>query len=225
MVQEFELTQLDAATATVEQVAAALIRDGGLVLKGLCTREECGQVEKDIRAYLEKDSKWSGDIFPEESKRVCGMVGKSRTAAERIIGNELYQAVCDYFLSDTISAFWGCGEPTDSVSKPQLNNSIVFSIRPGARNQDLHRDDYIHHNHLTSITAAEYKVGRDANIGLFVAGKPTTKENGATRFIPGSHLWGSDRPPIESMAVHAELDVGDAFIMLGSAYVRFLRVE
>lgn len=58
---------------------------------------------------------------------------------------------------------------------------------------------------------------------LFVAGKPCTKANGATRIVPGSHLWDYTLPPPsytdcpESFA-HAEMQPGDAFIMLGGCY-------
>lgn len=76
----------------------------------------------------------------------------------------------------------------------------------------------IHHNRLTEIKAEDYAPGRDTGIGLFVAGKPVTKINGATRFIPGSHLWDTMRPPQEDLAVFAELEPGDAFIMLSSCY-------
>ena len=35
-------------------------------------------------------------------------------------------------------------------------------------------------------TAESYKYGRDKSIGFFMAGKKTTKANGATRFLPGT---------------------------------------
>jgi ectoine hydroxylase-related dioxygenase (phytanoyl-CoA dioxygenase family) len=95
----------------------------------------------------------------------------------------------------------------------------VFSIGPGAARQELHRDDSIHHNPLPALSSAsEYRIGRDVGVGPFVAGKKTTRANGATRFIPGSHLWGMDRCPDESLAFYAELDAGDAFLMLSSCY-------
>ena len=104
-----------------------------------------------------------------------------------------------------------------SVSGPQINNTIVFSIGPGARNQALHRDDVIHHPYYPSV--AEHEFGRDAGIGLFVGGKKTTKENGATRFIPGSHLWDySEGPPREDQTFYAELEPGDGFIMLSGCF-------
>jgi ectoine hydroxylase-related dioxygenase (phytanoyl-CoA dioxygenase family) len=56
---------------------------------------------------------------------------------------------------------------------------------------------------------------------LFVAGTKTRKENGATRIIPGSHLWDYSQPPPSSDDVSiecAELDPGDAFMMLGGCF-------
>jgi len=42
---------------------------------------------------------------------------------------------------------------------------------------------------------------------------------GATRFIPGSHLWDyREGPAREEQAVYAELDVGDAFMMLSGCF-------
>lgn len=55
-------------------------------------------------------------------------------------------------------------------------------------------------------------------IGCVTAITKTTRENGATVGIPGSHLWGLERPPRTSEAVPAELEIGDAFIFLGNLY-------
>lgn len=47
---------------------------------------------------------------------------------------------------------------------------------------------------------------------------PTTKANGATRFIPGSHLWDYNKAPPgdNESSVYIELNPGDAFFMLHS---------
>lgn len=66
---------------------------------------------------------------------------------------------------------------------------------------------------------ATHPIGRDAGIGLFVAGKKTTRHNGATRFIPGSHLWDySEGPPRDDQTFYAELEPGDAFLVLSGCY-------
>jgi len=51
-----------------------------------------------------------------------------------------------------------------------------------------------------------------------VAGTRITKANGATRVIPGSHLWDYTLPPQEEQTVHVELQPGDAFMTLGGLY-------
>jgi ectoine hydroxylase-related dioxygenase (phytanoyl-CoA dioxygenase family) len=55
-------------------------------------------------------------------------------------------------------------------------------------------------------------------IGCVTALTRTTRENGATIGIPGSHLWDSERRPYDEEAVPAELEPGDAFIFLGNLY-------
>jgi ectoine hydroxylase-related dioxygenase (phytanoyl-CoA dioxygenase family) len=47
----------------------------------------------------------------------------------------------------------------------------------------------------------------------------TKRLSGATRFIPGSHLWDyREGPPKEEQTVHAELNPGDAFMMLSGCF-------
>jgi ectoine hydroxylase-related dioxygenase (phytanoyl-CoA dioxygenase family) len=55
-------------------------------------------------------------------------------------------------------------------------------------------------------------------MGLLVAMTKSTKENGATLVIPGSHLWSLDRAPKNEEAIAVELDVGDALIFGGNVY-------
>ncbi|RFU23857.1 hypothetical protein B7463_g12480, partial [Scytalidium lignicola] len=217
LIDEFDY----AAGPKADEVVASLIRNGGCILRGMI--KDLGilaNIESDVRPYIEADRPWQGvvDFFPPETRRVMGLVGKSRTFIENIPANKLYRDVCSRLLSSTHSTWLGYRLNTN-VSEPQLSNTIVFSIGPGASRQELHRDDSIHHNKLTELRdPSEYCIGRDTGVGLFVAGKKTTWANGATRFIPGSHLWGESRCPDEDLSVYAELDPGDAFIMLSSCY-------
>lgn len=55
-------------------------------------------------------------------------------------------------------------------------------------------------------------------LGCVTAITKTTKENGATICIPGSHLWGPERCPYDHEAVPAELEPGSALIFAGNLY-------
>lgn len=81
----------------------------------------------------------------------------------------------------------------------------------------LHRDDIIHHT--WPPTASTHTLGRDNGMGFFVAGKRATRANGATRFVPGSHLWDyAIPPPPDSSCCQPELEPGDALMMLSGCY-------
>lgn len=207
----------DSSTTTADQVVEALIRAGGCIIKNAVPTEVLAEIEKDTRQYLDADTEWKGNFFPKQTRRVYGLAGKSKTFMKNIVCYQLYQDVCTALLSSSITN-WMDDERIDSISKPQLNNTIIFSIGPGARAQKLHRDDAIHHNLTKRMNPEDYVVGQDTGIGFFVGGKRTTRQNGATRFIPGSHLWSPDTRPNEDLAVYAELEPGDGFIMLSSCY-------
>ncbi|CAG9997141.1 unnamed protein product [Clonostachys byssicola] len=212
-----DVQAFDAATANVDDIVAALIVAGGCVLKGAVAQDDLAQIEKDTRICILGDKAWGGDFFPKETKRVMGLIGKSPTFTRAIVQSPLAVAAAEKILTSTYSC-WVGDEWKTFVSKPQLNNTIIFSIAPGARNQELHRDDMIHHNPVRQRTAADYKIGDDTGVGYFVAGKKATKDNGVTRFIPGSHLWGQTTPPDESLTFYAEIEAGDAFLFLSSCY-------
>ncbi|EXJ88144.1 hypothetical protein A1O1_05072 [Capronia coronata CBS 617.96] len=207
--------------ANPQDLIDGLKRVGGVIVRGIVSPEPLAQMEKDIRPALEADAPWdAGDnFFPPTTRRAFGLVGKSRAFALDIIGNELYQEVCAAFLT-TKSYPWYGNRNNVNVSPPQVNNTIAFSVRPGRSfNQPLHRDDDIHYGDRPRVDKyPDQTNAREFGIGFFVAGTKTTKANGATRFIPGSHLEDTCQPPDESCAQYAELNPGDGFIMLSSCY-------
>jgi hypothetical protein len=139
--------------ATPDEIVAGLREVGGVIVRGILSKESLTQIEKDIRPHLEADTPWEADdgFFPPSTRRAFGLVGKSRTAALELIGNELYQAVCDQFLTSKAYKWFGHASELN-VSKPQVNNTIAFSIRPGnSFAQPLHRDDDIHYAGLWSF--------------------------------------------------------------------------
>ncbi|EXJ95343.1 hypothetical protein A1O1_00463 [Capronia coronata CBS 617.96] len=207
---------VDGPTTTPEEVVEALKVAGGCIVRRAVPVEIVDQVEKDIRPALDQDTPWVGSFFPANTKRCYGVLGKSDAACEVVL-NPLFQAVASMLLTDA-NWFWEGTEKRWAVSKPQLMNTTVFSIGPGATAQPLHRDDGIHHRIPKAIDSYPADLKRDTSLGFLVAGKKATKENGATRFIPGSHLWAHEQPPDESLCQYAELEKGDAFFMLSGVF-------
>jgi ectoine hydroxylase-related dioxygenase (phytanoyl-CoA dioxygenase family) len=101
-------------------------------------------------------------------------------------------------------------------SQPYLSGCGTFYVHPGGDPQDLHRDDFVY-SHRNG-EAKEYVVGRDMMINMLVACTESVKANGATRLIPGSHLWDYSVPCSEDDVVWADLQPGDALMILGSVF-------
>ncbi|KAL7765695.1 hypothetical protein ACKLNR_003611 [Fusarium oxysporum f. sp. zingiberi] len=208
------------ADAPIEDIIALLKRDGGVFVKGLVSEADVDKAYDECRARLDSDVEWSGSFFPKETQRAPSFLALSPIYARSQVMNPVYQQVVDHFLT-TRSWFWWGTERKGSVSKPYLHSCTAMRIGPGGKAQPLHRDDYISHNIHNNIEKwdDERDVNRESAVGLFVAGSKVTKANGGTQFIQGSHLWGSERgPPRVEDCIYAEMDKGDAFIMLASAY-------
>jgi hypothetical protein len=171
----FQLKEFPASTATKDEVVDALIVDGGCIIRNFVSPSDLATIESDVRPFIDFDKPWTpNDFFPKQTRRVCGLLGKSPSFAYKIIGNKLYRDACDVLLSSSTEVWVG----DHHVSKPQINNTIVFSIGPGARDQDLHRDDIVHHNNNVAIKIEDYKPGnnREVSIGCFVGGRNQNHE-------------------------------------------------
>lgn len=209
--------------ANPSQVVAGLKLAGGVIVRGILSKTAVAQMEADLRPYLEADTPWeASSFFPPSTRRAFGLAGKSYTAATELIGCPLYQEVCKQFLTSKAYKWYGSPLETSqlNISPPQVNNTIAFSVRPGnSFNQPLHRDDDIHYANRKRVDVyPDQTNSREFGIGFFVAGTKSTKANGATRFIPGSHLEATEQPPDERFVRYAELNVGDGLILLSSCF-------
>lgn len=217
-----QISDLDLQTVNSDkQLVADIIRSmkltGACIVRNMVGKPALDEIEAHIRPYLDSASEWKGDFYPPESRRVTGCMTKSSSYAINIVGHPIWQAVGNHFLTSRLQ--WVGSQNEQSTSLPQLNNTIVFSIFPGGHVQELHRDDSTHHNDQRG--APVHHLGRDTGATMFVAAKPSTRQNGATRFIPGSHLWdysipppANDSPEGRRLIQYAELRPGDAFLML-----------
>lgn len=154
-----------------------------------------------------------------KTRTVTRLIGRSPTIREKFYADSLYQTLCEHFLALETTHWYG-DKPLTTTSHPLLSISIAFDIPPGTPAQGLHRDDKNHHARHSSAT--KYTVGRDMLLGIFVPACDTFPANGATRVVPGSHLWDDSMPDFGSDGtkgvVDAMLSRGEAFIMLGSLY-------
>lgn len=211
---EFAIHAFDRATASVEQVVNALKYNGSVRVKGFLTPKEIAEAEAAVRPALDAASYARKD---DQTKRIARLPQHAPKLTEKILTDELYLGVMETFLSMTHKSWLGT-KYFETSEKPIVAMSSIFEVGPGMHAQDLHRDDSIWYNKQPAIKPEEYEFGRDSSISFFVAGTRTTKANGATKVVPGSHLTRFDAQPNPALTVDAELDAGDAFFMLSSTY-------
>ncbi|KEF60819.1 uncharacterized protein A1O9_02381 [Exophiala aquamarina CBS 119918] len=198
----------------------AIEQDGCVIVTDYSDRTTVEQANEEVRPWLEKQGEGAVvGALQGQTRTVTRLIGKSETVREKFYADPLYQDLCEHFLALETTHYYG-DKPSTTTSHPLLSIAITFDIPPGTPAQGLHRDDKNHHARHAAVQSYERR--RDVLLGLFVPGCNTTKANGATRVVPGSHLWGDKAPDFGPDGNHgvldAELEVGEAFIMLGSLY-------
>ncbi|KAH8803336.1 hypothetical protein F5884DRAFT_861666 [Xylogone sp. PMI_703] len=196
----------DPAT-TCEALVAIIERDGGVIVEDLASTALVAQIKSDLAPYFDTDKVDRSGFFPSTTQRATGLLGISDACVELAL-NPLYNAIANKMISSTYT-FWTGQQKETVTSKPQISSTVGFRVNPGGKQQGLHRDDSDYHTRNCDMPVM---------IGCVTALTKTTKENGATIIIPGSHLWDSDRCPYDEEAIPAELDPGSALIFLGNTY-------
>ena len=138
------------------------------------------------------------------TKQVTGVPGISRTFATEVMCHPVLLGLCDRIL-------------LPSCARYQLNLGHLLQRGPGADEQWLHRDEAVWsdlpHPHP------------DVQLASVIAFVDFTRDNGATRVVPGSHRW-PDRQlsPAEQIAgtapapaqiAYAEMPAGSAVVYTG----------
>jgi ectoine hydroxylase-related dioxygenase (phytanoyl-CoA dioxygenase family) len=198
------------AHADPDDVFAAIDRDGVVIVEGLLSADVVQRVNDDVEAAVaaaDPSEEFFNPVMTAfhglQTKQVAGMPGISRTFATEVMCNWLLLALCDRIL-------------LPSCARYQLNLGHLLQRGPGADEQWLHRDELV-----WSDVPWPHPQLQVASVIAFV---DFTRENGATRVVPGSHRW-PDRglPALEQMAkpiapeqlAYAEMSAGSAVVYLG----------
>jgi ectoine hydroxylase-related dioxygenase (phytanoyl-CoA dioxygenase family) len=206
-----ERFRADAALDDVDAVQAAIERDGAVIVEDLLGADVVARVNDEVEAAVDAADPDAGlfnpvlsDFHGPFTKQVAGVPGISRTFAVDVMCHPLYLALCDRVL-------------LPSCARYQLNLGHLLQRGPGSDEQWLHRDELV-----WSDVPRPHPELQLASVIAFV---DFTRENGATRVVPGSHRWadrwltpreqlGRPRPEPDQLA-YAEMHAGSAVIYSG----------
>lgn len=134
------------------------------------------------------------EFYGTRTIRLDGIPGKSETFVEFML-DPLMHSVCEHFILPHCFDY-------------QLNTAQLIQIGPGQVEQELHRDE----DAWPHVPADRPQLEVEAMLAL----TDFTRENGATRVVPGSHLWEPGRLPEAGEIIQAEMQAGSALYYLGS---------
>src|SRR5271165_6703784 len=180
------------ATSASRDVAQRLLDDGYVVVTGMLDAAGVQTARTDLDRVLRSTRSGRNSFEGFDTQRVYALFAKTRTFDEAAI-NPLLLAVLDRVLGHY-----------------QLSAPVGIRIGPGEKAQVLHRDDSIYpvpEPHPPLVVNTMWPLDE------------FTRENGATRFIPGSHAWApSRRPTADDEIETAVMAPGSAMFYLGSLW-------
>ena len=196
--------------ASVEQVVEIIRRDGGVIISDLLSPATLNALRDELDSYLNVTPCGVDPYFAgTQTRRVARIIGRSDTAVE-VAMNPLFLGVARQILQ-TPTHVWVGSDRIEMAPDIQLSITQAIQIGPGQGLQPLHRDD------ATSLWRHP-QYGREARLQMMLAISDFTEENGATRVIPGSHLWDDERMPTQEETVAAQMPAGSALLWMGSVY-------
>jgi hypothetical protein len=199
------------AASPPDAIGAALERDGGVIVEGLLSPDVVARVNDEVEAAVAAADPAQPLFNPVLqafhgpcTRQVTGVPGISRTFAVEVMCHPLLLALCDRIL-------------LPSCARYQLNLGHLLQRGPGAGEQWLHRDE--------AVWSDVPKPAPELQLASVIAFVDFTRENGATRLVPGSHRW-PDRllspaeqarrePPAPEQIAYAEMPAGSAVVYSG----------
>jgi ectoine hydroxylase-related dioxygenase (phytanoyl-CoA dioxygenase family) len=200
-----------AGTSPPDAICEAIGRDGGVILEGLLPLDVVERVNAEVEAAVAAADPGEALFNPIMqafhgpcTRQVTGMPGISRSFATHVMCHPLLLALCDRIL-------------LPSCARYQLNLGHLLQRGPGAGEQWLHRDE--------AVWSDVPKPAPELQLASVIAFVDFTRDNGATRIVPGSHRW-PDRqlspaaqakrpPPAPDQIAYAEMPAGSAVVYSG----------
>ena len=143
------------------------------------------------------------DFMGHKTVRIDGLPGKSKAFVD-LVQHPLALGMADHYLLPSCLHYL-------------LSTAQLIEIQSEETVQHLHRDDtaWMRPPIPNDRTVAPGPDAVQLEVIVLYALCDFTVENGATRVVPGSHLWPDKRKPQEHEVVAAEMEAGSAIYYLG----------
>ncbi|MBT8389358.1 MAG: phytanoyl-CoA dioxygenase family protein [Altererythrobacter sp.] len=182
------------AGAGSNEIADALREDGACIIDNAMVPGQLDRLKREIMPYVEATSMGQDDFTGRCTSRTGALVARSEACRELVMDPRLIGA-CDNFLKQFCDTY-------------QLHLTQLIRIFPGQGEQPLHRDRLAWGGFLPSDL--------EPQLNTIWAVTDFTRENGATRVVPGSNKWDPERHAEDHEIAFAEMKAGSVLVYSGS---------
>ena len=180
---------------SVETDVEHLQQRGYLVIPGLLSGGQIQRIKAELAPYLRGTLRGRNDFEGFETERVYALLAKAPVIAE-LVEHPRILPIVDRLLAPNYL----------------LSANLAIQLYPGETRQPLHFDDGF------------YRVARPRSafgISTIWAIDEFTADNGATEIIPGSHLWGNERPAEDDPRIESvRMPAGSVVVFMGTLWHR-----
>jgi hypothetical protein len=192
-------------TAVISELVACLSDHGALIIEGMLDQPSRNSLRAAIRVEAEKRAAGAEDgprywqaFHGANTKRFTG-IGLISDVFFDLLEDEVLGALADERLKGSGNQYW-------------MNTCQAMIIGPGEPAQTLHRDG----DNWSNVMQRGWPDCPELTLSMILALDDVDASVGATRVIPGSHLWPDyERVGQPSETEPAELAAGDALIYSG----------
>lgn len=181
-------------TTTPDEVCAAIDEAGGVIVDDLLTPGVLRCLADELAPHLAACASGTNRFAGFETKRIGALLARSETARELAM-HPLVDSASERYLAPYCEA-------------RQLHFTQAVAIGQGQGAQPLHRDRGVWGSALNRSIETQFST--------IWALSDFTADNGATRFVPGSHRWDKDRVPSDDEVTCAEMSAGSVLLYNGS---------
>ena len=186
-----------ASDADRDAMYATLADVGCLVVTDVLPLAQCRRIERELASEMDAAPLVEQDdpkqFYPGRTRRVTGLVSRSETVREVIL-HDLSRELSERHLGA-------------NCERIQLNVTAAISIGPGARAQELHREEdlfpFFPAPRPNLILASMWAIN------------DFTADNGGTLLVPGSHTWGGERQALPGEVAAAQMPGGLGALLVG----------
>ena len=184
------------STAEPDEVAKVLADDGVVIVDEVAEVNLLDRISDEMAPFISATPKGPDDFAGHNTTRTGAMIARSPAARELVL-HPLALGTARAVMADATNI--------------QLNLTQIIAIGPGEPAQPVHRDQW-------GFDFFPFPKGFEAQCNSIWALDDFTEENGATRVIPGSHLYDDKLRFANEDTVPAEMSRGSVVFYTGAVY-------